>query len=70
MKTVYNIRTFVIFSGDSVLRFHANTEDKDGKLVLNDLKVNLHLGNVEVRIVKSQNPTLGIYYDRLIRIVN
>ncbi|XP_025198797.1 protein takeout-like [Melanaphis sacchari] len=43
----------------SVVRFHANTEVKDGKLKLNDIKINLSLGDVEVHIIKSQNPTLA-----------
>jgi len=32
---------------------------KDGKLKLNDIKINLTLGDVEVHIIKSQNPALG-----------
>ncbi|XP_060861771.1 uncharacterized protein LOC132938771 [Metopolophium dirhodum] len=43
----------------SVVRFHANTEVKDGKLKLNDIKINLNLGDVEVHIIKSQNPALA-----------
>ncbi|XP_015364621.1 PREDICTED: uncharacterized protein LOC107162299 [Diuraphis noxia] len=43
----------------SVVRFHANTEVKDGKLKLNDIKINLTLGDVEVHIIKSQNPALA-----------
>lgn len=48
-----------MFSGHSVVRFHANTEVKDGKLKLNDIKINLNLGDVDVHIKKSQDPALG-----------
>jgi len=60
--TAYDITVYVTystFSGHSVVRFHANTEVKDGKLKLNDIKINLDLGDVEVHIIKSQNPALG-----------
>ncbi|KAE9545414.1 hypothetical protein AGLY_000957 [Aphis glycines] len=43
----------------SVVRFHANTEVKNGKLKLNDIKINLNLGDVDVHIIKSQNPALA-----------
>jgi len=46
-------------SGHSVVRFHASTEVKEGKLKLNDIKIDLNLGDVEVHIIKSQNPALG-----------
>lgn len=43
----------------SVVRFHANTEVKQRKLKLNDIKIDLNLGDVEVHIIKSQNPSLA-----------
>lgn len=43
----------------SVVRFHANTEVKDSKLKLNNIKINLSLGDVEVHIIKSQNQALA-----------
>lgn len=50
------------FSGRSTIQFHANTSVKDGKLQLEDIKINLNLGDVEVHIIKSQNPALGKNY--------
>lgn len=47
------------FSGRSMIRFHAKTNVMDGKLKLEEIKINLHLGDVEVHIIKSQNPALG-----------
>lgn len=41
------------------MRLRAKTSIKNGKLKLEDIKINLYLGDVEVKIIKSQSPTLG-----------
>lgn len=46
-------------SGHSVVRIHANTEVKDGKQKLDDIKVNLHIGDLEVHMIKAQKPSSG-----------
>lgn len=51
------------FSGRSSIIFHANTEINDDKLKLEDIKINLRLGDVDVHIIKSQNPALGMTYN-------
>lgn len=46
------------FTCHNDVRFQANTEGKDGKSNLNDIKINLTDGDMKVHIIKSQNPVL------------
>ncbi|VVC32161.1 Haemolymph juvenile hormone binding [Cinara cedri] len=43
----------------SVVRFHANTEVKDNKLKLKNIKMNLYFEDVDVHITNTQNPTIA-----------
>lgn len=47
------------FTGNSVLRFHSDTDSVDGKFKLKSAKINLNLGDVEINIIKSKNPSMG-----------
>ncbi|XP_025408298.1 uncharacterized protein LOC112682050 [Sipha flava] len=52
---------------NSVLRLHSDTDSSDDKIKLKSVKINLNLGDVEINIIKSQNPALAQFLSKILK---